>query len=483
MMTHEVMASDSRESGMKVITNPGWGMRLCQFYRNREELLDILIPYFTSGLKNGEMCIWVASEPLDEAAAREAVKSMIAEGESYLGNGQFRIISHGQFYLKGGSFEPEKMPARWAGILKEMLKKGYEGIRVAENASWSSRTDWQRHREYVRLMNEAAAHLRLSVVDTYWMDRCGPYELIDAATIHHQALVREGDQWRSVDNPEIRNLREIAQQSNSRMKAAQEKLSHEIEEKTKLEEGLTEKSEELTTFTFKIGHELKNNIVAMQKVFEIIDRDPDNVRKYAELIRKNHEKLIRFADELFKLTHAEKIISCEEEIDAESLIRKIFNQARPMDVMTKISFRESFPAIKGDPLAMDVVFSNLINNALQFRDENKKMFTLKVGYRLVGDSIEISFKDNGKGISKGSLNKIFDLNFTTDRNKNFGFGLAIVKKIMTAHGGSVEARSSGTRNGAEFIISLPHAADRGQSPELDGQEPAADSREEAEGCV
>jgi signal transduction histidine kinase len=308
----------------------------------------------------------------------------------------------------------------------------------------------------------------LSAIDTYWLDRCGSCEVIDAATIHHQALVREGSLWRSVDDPEIRHLRENAQQSEERMKLAQEKLTHEIEEKTKLEVALMEKSDELTTFTFKISHELKNNIVAMQKVFEIIDMDPDNVRKYAELIRKNHEKLIRFADELFKLTHAEKIISCEEEIDVESLIRKIFNQASPLDVMTKLSVQESFPTIKADPLAMEVVFSNLISNALRYRDETKKMFSLRVSYRLDGDFIEISFKDNGKGISKGSLNKIFDLNFTTDGNKNFGFGLAIVKKIMVAHRGSVEARSSGTRNGAEFIISLPYAAER--------------SQEEAENC-
>ena len=54
-----------RKSGMDFLGDIPWGTHLCQFYRTRQDLIDIAVPYLKAGLENNEFCLWVASDPLD----------------------------------------------------------------------------------------------------------------------------------------------------------------------------------------------------------------------------------------------------------------------------------------------------------------------------------------------------------------------------------------------------------------------------------
>ncbi|WP_048189849.1 MEDS domain-containing protein [Methanobacterium sp. SMA-27] len=53
-----------RTSGINLIGNVPWGTHFCQFYETKEDLIDILIPYFKAGLENNEFCMLITSEPL-----------------------------------------------------------------------------------------------------------------------------------------------------------------------------------------------------------------------------------------------------------------------------------------------------------------------------------------------------------------------------------------------------------------------------------
>lgn len=77
--------NELRKSGLKLIGNIPWGTHLCQFYKTKKDLIDILVPYFKAGLENNEFCMWVASDPLSvedaEAALKKRVKKIEAELE------------------------------------------------------------------------------------------------------------------------------------------------------------------------------------------------------------------------------------------------------------------------------------------------------------------------------------------------------------------------------------------------------------------
>ena len=66
---------------------------ICQFYQTKEDLTDILVPYFKAGLENNEFCLWVTSQPLEVEDAKEALRRAVPDLDSYLDKGQIEIIS------------------------------------------------------------------------------------------------------------------------------------------------------------------------------------------------------------------------------------------------------------------------------------------------------------------------------------------------------------------------------------------------------
>ena len=62
-----------RKSGIDILGDVPWGTHLCQFYKTKQDLIDVLVPYFKAGLDNNEFCTWVTSEPL---IAEEAERSL-----------------------------------------------------------------------------------------------------------------------------------------------------------------------------------------------------------------------------------------------------------------------------------------------------------------------------------------------------------------------------------------------------------------------
>ena len=73
------MEDELRHSGIDVIGNVPWGTHFCQFYKTKQDLIDILVPYFKAGLENNEFCMWVTAEPLMVAEAKEAMRSYVSE--------------------------------------------------------------------------------------------------------------------------------------------------------------------------------------------------------------------------------------------------------------------------------------------------------------------------------------------------------------------------------------------------------------------
>jgi len=73
-----------RKSGIDIVGDVPWGTHFCQFYKTKEDLTDILVPYFKAGLENNESCIWVTSEPLDVEGATESLRNEMPDIEKYL---------------------------------------------------------------------------------------------------------------------------------------------------------------------------------------------------------------------------------------------------------------------------------------------------------------------------------------------------------------------------------------------------------------
>ncbi len=147
-----------------------------------------------------------------------------------------------------------------------------------------------------------------------------------------------------------------------------------------------------------------------------------------------------------------KLISVEV---VNSDIEKIIDEAMsmltiPQNVNTSIQIEKGFPSILVDPVLLKRVFTNLITNAVQAMPDGGK---LTITVRQEKENVVMTIADTGVGIAKENLDKLFTPLFTT-KAKGQGFGLAVCKRLVEAHGGKIKAESE-INKGTKFIITLP----------------------------
>ena len=114
--------------------------------------------------------------------------------------------------------------------------------------------------------------------------------------------------------------------------------------------------------------------------------------------------------------------------------------------------------VYGDEIHLTNVIFNLLDNALKYRREEEPL-KLRITTRNDGNHMVISIEDNGIGIKRENLHKIFDRFYrvhTGNRHdiKGFGLGLAYVKQIVSLHDGNIHAESQ-YGQGTNFVITLP----------------------------
>jgi PAS domain S-box-containing protein len=188
-----------RNTGISVVRNVPWGTHFSQFYRTKKDLLDVLVPYFIAGLENNELCVWVTSEFLTTEEAMGAMEAAVPNFLSYVKRGQIEIFPHTEWYLRGGKFEMKRVLADWAEKHDDALKKGYEGMRVSGNPFWlESEKDWDDFSAYEAQINNVVHDLKILVLCTYSLDKCGSKEIIDIISNHEFSLINRGDGWHSI---------------------------------------------------------------------------------------------------------------------------------------------------------------------------------------------------------------------------------------------------------------------------------------------
>ncbi len=131
------------------------------------------------------------------------------------------------------------------------------------------------------------------------------------------------------------------------------------------------------------------------------------------------------------------------------------------DTVIDVDLGEDVGRIHADPDRMVQVLNNLIiNSSHAMRDVSDARIGIRTR-RAPADFVEIRFNDNGPGFDPSILNKVFEP-YATTKEKGTGLGLAIVQRIVTEHGGTVEARNS-EHGGAEIIIRLSSHSTAGKN--------------------
>jgi two-component system NtrC family sensor kinase len=147
----------------------------------------------------------------------------------------------------------------------------------------------------------------------------------------------------------------------------------------------------------------------------------------------------------------------KETVDINELVRKTVEPRtresglRDIDVSMKVT--PFIPFTQADPVQIQSVLLNLIENAEQAVSEFRGRGKIRIETKVRKKEIEIIVTDDGPGIAQENISKIFNPLFTTKKNR-MGLGLSISNEIVGAHGGKMEVKTERGK-GASFIITLP----------------------------
>ncbi|MBE9005775.1 HAMP domain-containing protein [Fortiea sp. LEGE XX443] len=233
-------------------------------------------------------------------------------------------------------------------------------------------------------------------------------------------------------------------------------------ELNRMSERLASLDQERRVFLANVSHELRTPISNVQVTVDALKggayEEPQLRDRFFQTIESETKRLSRLIHDLLDLGRLEAGVTELEAqiISLRGLINRAVNAVEPRMQAAGVSVQVNVAELQlmGDPERLLQAILNLLDNAIKHSHPNSQV--LISGYS-EGKQAIIQIQDQGKGITEGDLPRIFEQFYTTDPSRQGdgnGLGLAIAKRIIEAHKGSITA-SSFPNQGATFIISLP----------------------------
>lgn len=221
--------------------------------------------------------------------------------------------------------------------------------------------------------------------------------------------------------------------------------------KVTLEE-LSERNFELDQLMYKTSHDLRSPLSSILGLVNLANLDPDNHLVYLNKIEGRIKKLDEFIRSMLNYAHVNRGEIHFEEINLKELIQDCIRELDHLDnfnaVETDISIAHENIVFKSDPLRMRIIIGNIISNAYKYYNPGVKS-QLKIEVNINPMAVEIVVSDNGIGIKREHLRKIFDMFYrATEKSQGSGLGMYIVKQAVDKLKGTVRLTSSfgkGTR--------------------------------------
>jgi signal transduction histidine kinase/ActR/RegA family two-component response regulator len=274
--------------------------------------------------------------------------------------------------------------------------------------------------------------------------------------VHTQHELREKNERLSVQQEALRY-------ANAGLEQRVNLKTKELEDKNlKLNEAARQKDEFLAT----LSHELRTPLTPIISCTHLLDAEPSlgpDERKSVQVIDRNARALSRMIDELLDLSIVtnRKLRLIRERTEMNEWTRATLETIRP-DWEKKELEMQFIPANK--PIDLDIdstrlaqVLTNLMTNAIKYTDTGGRI-TVRVSTG--GDGVRIAVSDNGAGLSKSEIGRIFEM-FHQSRTPHtqsvggLGVGLTVARAIAELHGGGLLAESAGQGKGATFTLWLP----------------------------
>lgn len=221
-------------------------------------------------------------------------------------------------------------------------------------------------------------------------------------------------------------------------------------------------NKELEAFSYSVSHDLRTPLRAIDGFSLMLLEDYENKlddegKRLLNVVRNNTSRMSHLIDDILRFSRAGRTEISFTEIDMEAMARGVIEELKSQVAGRKLQINlGSLPSARGDRAMLHQVFENLLANAIKFTGKNEEAH-IDIGGMIEAGKAVYHVKDNGAGFDMqyaGKLFGVFQRLHGVDEFEGTGIGLAIVKRIVARHGGTVWAEGE-VGKGATFYFSIP----------------------------
>jgi len=264
-------------------------------------------------------------------------------------------------------------------------------------------------------------------------------------------------------------------------------VTQDVTDRKRAEDGLKNADRRKDEFLATLAHELRNPLAPLRSGLQVlnISQDAALAVETRKMMDRQLSHMVRLIDDLLDVSRitSDKLVLRKEWVSLRAIVETAVETSRPVTEAAGHALNLALPEepiwLAADPTRLSQVICNLLTNAAKYTPEGG---SIKLAAAMEGGEIVFRVTDTGLGIPPEMLGEVFEMFTQVDRSLDraqggLGIGLALVKRLVELHGGTITALSPGLGAGSTFIVRLPlvEACARGMSPGTPGDATSARS--------
>jgi signal transduction histidine kinase len=222
---------------------------------------------------------------------------------------------------------------------------------------------------------------------------------------------------------------------------------------------LEKANKEMDRFVYSISHDIRSPLSSVQGLINIMKIEPEDHEKYLALIESSIIKLDNYTKDILDYTRNSRAKLRPQVIDLNVVVDKCIEQLKYANNSTNMVFNKNInlqSTFCSDPWRLEVIINNILSNSLKYQERSRQQPYINIDAELVNDKLKLVIADNGIGIDKHHLSKIYGMFYrASEDSQGSGLGLYIVSETINLLNGNIDIQSV-VGEGTTITIELPN---------------------------